>query len=188
MSFEETPLFSFRRSACLAAAVALTACAAALAPAAEASPVVRPAAPSAQVGAAGRSTAAATAAAPTSVRTFTATAASPKTSITCTLTAHNPTYGGPVYGQYGTSTVQCTANVQSIYLITALYYENSLYVDSVTQTGGGTAASANGATQYSNSLSGPWTTGAVAMITYPSGYTPATQNLGEVYSSTVNLQ
>lgn len=160
MRTREKSALSVGRATRVTAAVALTVGAVALAPAAEAA---------------------------TAGSSRVSRAISPRTSISCTLTAHNPTYAGAPYGQYGTSTVQCTGVVQQIYLTTGLYYDGSLYVDSVTQTGD-TFSSANGATQYSPSLEGAWTTGAIATITYPSGYTPATQVLGEVYSSTVNLQ
>lgn len=116
------------------------------------------------------------------------TAVSPASSITCTITAYNPTYGGFGYGQYGTSNVTCTANVQGIYLDTALYYNGQLETYSTTQTGEDTFSSANGATQWSPSIAGGWTTGAIALITWPAGYTPSSTTLGEVYSATVQLQ
>ena len=178
------------RTALLAAAVlAGTAAATTTASAATAATTAATAAPAASVARTATASTGTGFASATLVRTVTAhSTISPKTAITCTITAYNPTYNGYPYGVRGTSSVVCTADVQQIYLTTGLYYDGALQIDSSIETGEDDFSSANGVTADPSAPSGSWTTGAIAGITYPAGYSPQTQILGEVYSSTISLQ
>jgi hypothetical protein len=113
-----------------------------------------------------------------------ATANAPLTAINCTLSYTNPTYvqstSGPIVE--GSAGVTCTAVVSILYVGVGLYYNGSLVYDSYAENFNVTTTSVMTKFQYSP---GYYQIGALASIEFPSGYSPATENIGEVYSSDI---
>ncbi len=118
-------------------------------------------------------------------RVVTSPSVSPHTSISCTLTIGTPVYEGSLYGVYGTASVSCTAAVQELYIITALFYDGSEVAETYGETSPG-FSSVSKTTSY-NGPDGTYQTGADAEIWYPAGYSPSTGTVGPSYSLGVTL-
>lgn len=121
-----------------------------------------------------------------SFRVVTSPSISPRTTITCTLTVGIPVYENNVEGVYGTASVSCSAPVEQLYIITAIYFDGSLAAETYGETSPG-ESSMSKTTSY-NGGEGYYTTGADAEIWYPSGYSPSTGMVGPSYSLSVELQ
>jgi hypothetical protein len=113
---------------------------------------------------------------------------SPMTTITCTLSVTDPYYFTNVdYGPAvaGSAEVQCTGTVSEIYVGAGIYYEGTLEYSSYVEDNNVSTVTANTACQYH--AAGYYETGGVATIEFPSGYSPSSENLGEIYSPEVYI-
>ncbi len=110
---------------------------------------------------------------------------SPMTTISCTLSVTNPQYFQSTEAVVeGSAEVQCSATVSVLYVGVGLYFDGSLVNDSYAENFNVAVTSVETNYQY---VAGYYQDGAVATIEFPSGYSPPSENLGEIYSSDVYI-